>query len=91
MAIKQYKDFFGKKLTKYEVVQATIHTVRTGNPYPAHLSRQMGIGYFKATRLAKVLADAKVTSPMDAKPRRVHLKEDEAVNAALRQLKKGSK
>jgi hypothetical protein len=91
MTVKQYKDFFGKKLTKDEVVQATRHTVRTGNPYPAHLSRQMGIGYFKATRLARVLADANITSPMDAKDRHVYLKGDEAVNAALRQLKKGSK
>lgn len=89
--MKQYKDFFGNKLTKDEVVQAVIKTVRTNNPYPAHLSRQMGIGYFKATRLARVLADAKVASPMDAKSRRVYLKEDEAVNAALRQLKKGQK
>lgn len=89
--MKAYRDLFGKKLGKQDVVQAVIHTVRSGNPYPAYISRAMGIGYFKATRLARVLADAGVASPMDAEKRRVLLKEDAAVNAALRQLKKGSK
>ena len=86
-----YRDFFGKKLTKQDVVQAVIHTVRSGNPYPASLSRRMGIGFFKAKRLAQVLADAHVTTSLDGKDRRVLLKEDAAVNAALRQLKKGKK
>ena len=82
---------FGRKLTKQDVVQAVIHTVRSKNPYPANIARRMGIGYFKATRLARVLADAGVASPMDAKNRTVYLTEDAAVNAALRQLKKGNK
>lgn len=86
-----YRDLFGRKLSKQDVVQAVIHTVRGNNPYPAFLSRNMGIGYFKATRLAKVLADANVASPMDSKDRRVLLSEDAAVNAALRQLKKGNR
>ena len=86
-----YRDFFGMKLTKQDVVQATLHTVRNQNAYPAALARYMGIGFFKAKRLAQVLADAHVTSAMDGKDRRVLLKEDAAVNAALRQLKKGRK
>lgn len=89
--MKAYRDLFGKKLSKQDVVQAVIHTVRSKNPYPANLSRSMGIGFFKANRLAKVLADAGVASPIDQKQRRVLLSEDAAVNAALRQLKKGSK
>lgn len=89
--MKAYRDLFGKKLSKQDVVQAVIHTVRSGNPYPANLSRQMRVGFFKASRLAKVLADAGVASPLDHQKRRVLLKEDAAVNAALRQLKKGSK
>jgi len=89
--MKAYRDLFGKKLNKQDVTQAVIHTVRSGNPYPAHLSRAMGIGYFKATRLVKLLADANVTSATDIKNRRVLLKEDAALNAAFRQLKKGSK
>lgn len=89
--MKQYRDLFGKKIGKQDVVQAVIHTVRGRNPYPQALSRAMGVGFFKAKRLAQILADANVTSPMDASPRRVLLKEDAAVNAALRQLKKGHK
>lgn len=86
-----YRDFFGRKLNKFDVTQAVIHTVRSGNPYPANIARRMGIGYFKAVRLAKLLADAKVTSPMDQQNRRVFLNEDQALNAAFRQLKKGNK
>ena len=89
--MKAYRDFFGKKIGKQDVVQAVIYTVRTKNPYPANLSRNMGIGFFKANRLAKILADAGVTSSMDQKNRRVIFDEDTAVNAALRQLKKGAK
>lgn len=88
--MKAYRDLFGKKISKQDVVQAVIHTVRSKNPYPANLSRQMNVGYFKATRLAKILADAGVASPTDQPKRVVLLKEDAAVNAALRQLKKGS-
>lgn len=89
--MKAYTDLFGKKLSKQDVTQAVIHTVRTGNPYPASMCRQMGIGFFKATRLVKLLADAGVTTPTNSKNRRVLLKEDAALNAAFRQLKKGSK
>ena len=89
--MKAYRDLFGKKLNKFDVTQAVIHTVRTGNPYPASMCRAMGIGFFKATRLVKLLADANVTTPTDSKNRRVLLKEDAALNAAFRQLKKGSK
>lgn len=87
--MKAYKDFFGIKLTKYEVVQAVIHTVRLRNPSPVILQRMMHVGLFKARQLARVLADAQVTSPLDVSPRWVYLSEDAALNAALRQLKKG--
>lgn len=89
--MKAYRDMFGRKLNKSDVTQAVIHTVRGKNPYPARLSRSMGIGFFKAKRLAQLLADAHVTSPMDAPNRKVYLNEDAALNAAFRQLKKGSK
>ena len=82
-----YRDLFGKKISKQDTVQAVIHTVRSGNPGAMNLSRRMGIGLFKATRLVLVLQDAGVTSPAG----RILLKEDAAVNAALRQLKKGHK
>lgn len=89
--MKTYRDMFGRKLGKQDVVQAVIHTVRSKNPYPANLARRMGVGFFKAKRLAQLLADANVATPMDAPNRKVLLNEDAAVNAALRQLKKGSK
>lgn len=89
--MKQYRDLFGKKISKQDTVQAVIHTVRGRNPYPQALSRAMGIGFFKARRLAQILADAHVTTSMDQPNRRVLLNEDAAVNAALRQLKKGKK
>lgn len=82
-----YRDLFGKKIGKQDVVQAVIHTVRSGNPAAMNIARRMGIGYFKATRLVRVLQDAGVTTTTGA----VILKEDAAVNAALRQLKKGHK
>lgn len=85
--MKQYRDLFGKKLGKQDVVQAVIHTVRSGNPAAMNIARRMGIGYFKASRLTRVLIDAGVTTENGA----VILKEDAAVNAALRQLKKGRK
>lgn len=85
--MSKYRDLFGKQLSKQDVVQTVIHTVRSGNPAAMNIARRMGIGYFKASRLTKVLIDAGVTTSAGA----VLLKEDAAVNAALRQLKKGKK
>jgi len=85
--MKQYRDLFGKKLSKQDTVQAVIHTVRSGNPNAMNIARRMGIGFFKATRLTRLLVDAGVTTQAGL----VLLKEDAAVNAALRQLKKGHK
>lgn len=84
--MKAYKDLFGKKLNKQDVTQAVIHTVRSGKVSSIHLTRSLGIGFFKASRLIKLLEDAKVVNAD-----RVLLKEDAALNAAFRQLKKGQK
>lgn len=89
--MKAYRDLFGKKINKADVMQAAIITVRTRNPYPQALARGMGIGFFKARRLAQLLADANVTTPTGYPGRIVLLKEEAAINAALRQLKKGRK
>lgn len=87
--MKAYTDVFGKPLTKDDVRLAAIVTVRTGNPYPSNLQRNMKIGYGKAARLVKLLRDAGVTTDLSKTPRTVILKnEEQAVNAALRQLKK---
>lgn len=90
--VKRYRDIFGIPLTKQDAVQAVIAAVRTNNPYPANIQRQMRIGYGKALRLTKLLADAGVITPSTSNPRTVILKnEEQAVNATLRQLKKGKK
>lgn len=88
--MKAYKDLFGKKLNKQDVTQAVIHTVRTGKVSSFHLTRSMGIGFFKASRLIKLLADANVVTA-EQDNRRVLLNEDAALNAAFRQLKKGNR
>lgn len=73
-------------------MHAVLVAVRSGNPYPSHLQRQLKMGYAKAARLVKVLSDAGVTSSAKASPRVVILKDEaQATNAALRQLKKGKK
>lgn len=82
-----YRDIFGKKLKKQDVVQAVIHTVRTRSTSSYNLARGMGVGFFKASRLTRLLVDAGVTTATGY----ILLKEDAAVNAALRQLKKGRK
>lgn len=90
--IKRYRDIFGTPLTKQDATQAVIVAVRTNNPYPANLQRQMRIGYGKALRLTKLLSDANVITPADSTPRQLILKnEEQAINATLRQLKKGKK
>lgn len=90
--MKAYTDVFGKPLTKDDVMRAVAVTVRTGNPYPSNLQRQMKIGYGKAARLVSLLRDAGITSDLNTTPRTVILKDEvQATNAALRQLKKGRK
>lgn len=82
---------FNKKLTKKEVQLATIIAVRTGNADSLHLSRQMKLGYMKASKLSKLLYEAGVVIDSTFKGTTILLtKEDSAVNAALRQLKKGN-
>jgi len=90
--MKTYTDLFNQPLTKEDVRLAVAVTVRTGNPYPSNLQRRMKIGYGKAARLSKLLYDAGVTTDTSKTPRTVILKsEEQATNAALRQLKKGRK
>lgn len=88
--MKPYTDMLKKPLTKQDVKTATVIVVRTGNPDPMYLSRQMKIGYGKANKLSRLLYDAGVVVDSTFKGTTVLLtKEDSAVNAALRQLKKG--
>lgn len=87
---KPYRDVFGNNLTQQDVAAAARLTVRNGKASASLLQRSFKWGYGKAARVIQLLEDAKVVGPVTNKPRAVILKaEDGAVNAALRQLKKG--
>lgn len=90
--MKLYRDVFGNLLSKQDVTAATRLIVQTGKVSPSMLQRSFKWGYGKAARIVALLGDANVVSPASSKPRSVILNnEDMAVNAALRQLKKGKK
>lgn len=88
----KYTNIFKKPVTKAEVEGATILVVRAGNVSPSMLQRSMKIGFAKAATIIGLLEDAGVvSSAQGAAPRFVILKQEAAaVNAALRQLKKGN-
>lgn len=89
--MKAYVDLFKKPLTKDEVRTATQITVRTGYADAIVISRQMNVGYMKATKLAQLMYDAGVIVDGTMRGTVVLLKnEDTAINAALRQLRKGN-
>lgn len=88
--MKPYRDVFGNPLTKTDVAAATRLIVRNGKASPSLLQRSFKWGYGKAAKITTLLEDAGVVGPVTDKPRLVILNnEDGAVNAALRQLKKG--
>lgn len=90
--MKPYRDLFGNPLTKQDVKAAVAIVVQHGKSSPSLLQRTFGWGYSKAIRITAVLEDAGVIGTQANNPYLVVLKkEDEAVNAALRQLKKGRK
>lgn len=87
---KPYTDIFGKKLTKAELRLAVQLALRFERPYPAFLQRKLHIGYGKAISLLKVMVDAGVISRKDDGTFNILLpNEESAVNATLRQFKKG--
>ncbi len=63
--MRAYTDLFGKKLTKHDVTLAASIVARTGNPYAHSLRRYTKFGFGKASRIIKVLRDAKVVSTTD--------------------------
>lgn len=86
-----YTDVFKQPLTRQQVQTATALVIQSNSAAPSMLQRNMKIGYGKAASLIRLLADAGVvTDTIGAQPRSVILKnQDTAINAALRQLKKG--
>lgn len=89
---KKYMDIFKKPITADEVRHATIITVRLNKVSSILLQRQMKIGFGKAATIIKLLESAGVvTRQLDFNHRSVILRnEATAVNAALRQLRKGN-
>lgn len=91
--MKPYTDVFGKALDKGELETATRQLVLYKKSLNAtFLMRRMKMGYGKAARIIELLEDAGVLGPLMSGRRSLLLKnEAAAVNAALRQLKKGKK
>lgn len=90
MKTKKYTDVFKKPLTKKEVRMAAILTVRDNYCDAISLSRKMQIGFGKAGKLAKLMYDAGIIVDSTMRGTVVILKEEQAINAALRQLRKGN-
>lgn len=92
-SVKPYRDTFGNPLPKKDVELAAMVAARNATVTPFSLSRAIGhTGIIKARRLLTVLADAKVVKAgKDSTYSRIINNDDAAVNAALRQLKKGRK
>lgn len=90
--MKEYRDIFGNPLPKAHVAQAARLIVQAKRATTSLLTRRLGWGYGKASRVMELLEDAGVVSLMHPRSntRTILLRnEDAAVNAALRQLKKG--
>ena len=90
--MKRYTDVMGKPLTKEDVTRTVKIILKSDDPQPFVLVRNMKIGFGKAVRLLSVLHHGNVITGPETSPRTVILKDEtQAINAALRQLKKGRK
>lgn len=91
--MKPYRDAFGNPLAKKDVTLAVQAAVMNDSLTTMRLSRSTGLGIGKAKRMLELLEQAKVISAPKDGERKVILKgfnnHAAAVNAALRQLKKG--
>lgn len=91
--MKRYTDIMGHPLKREDVATSVREMVKAKRTGPTFLQRRIsGMGYGKASRIVELLEDAGVVSlmPGGGHPRTLLLKnEDAAINAALRQLKKG--
>lgn len=88
--MKAYRDIFGNPLPKRDVAASARLIVQMKRATTSLLTRRLGFGYGKASRIMELLEDAGVVSLMYDSRRAILLRNEEAaVNAALRQLKKG--
>lgn len=89
--MKTYTDIFKNPIDKNEVASAVRLIVTTNDPRTLLITRRLGIGYGKASAIMELLEDAGVVSLVHNRKRTVILKtEATAINAALRQLRKGN-
>lgn len=89
---KRYTDIFKKPVTVNEVRLAVQVVVTDNSASSFNLQRRMRIGFGKAATLLKLMEDAQVVTPAGPQPRTVILRnQEQATNAALRQLRKGNK
>lgn len=90
--MKAYRDVFKKPLNKDEVQGVVLEIIRANNPTTSFIARRFKWGFGKAMVMLTLLDDAGVISPAMRGRRTIILKDPKAaVNAALRQLKKGRK
>jgi len=91
--VKVYTDVFKKPLSVADVRTAVAVMVKSKRPSMYTLQRNMGMGAGKAMVMVRLLEDAGVITELtkNQPDRTVILKsEPAAVNAALRQLRKGN-
>lgn len=89
--VKKQDEMFSKELKSEDVAQATRLIIQYKKPTTMLLTRYLHFGISKANRILTLLEDAKVLVKNSNGERTIILKGDAAVNAALRQLKKGKK
>ena len=83
---------FNQPITKAEVRSAVLVTLKTGNPDTFNISRQLNVGWHKASKLSKLMYDAGIVVDSTFRGTVVILKgEPQALNAAYRLFKKGKK
>lgn len=83
---------FNPKLDKHEVAAVVRAMVIEKRPSTSFITRRFGFGYRKALKIMMLLDDAGVVGPLMRGRRTIILKDvDAAINAALRQFKKGKK
>lgn len=90
---KPYTDVFNKPLSREDVTLAVRVILQSNQTTAGVLQRKLRWGYGKILRVYELLEDAGVVSPPGSNKMHSLLlrKEPEAINAALRQLKKGTK
>ncbi len=88
----KYTDVFGKPLKKDEVALAVQATVQYSIINTMALNRSTRLGIIKSANILRLLESAKVVSAAKDGNRTVTLRNHAgALNAALRQLKKGKR